>query len=73
MHGASLRFVEYLSDFDDVDQQRYGGETVIAWDLMGAGDGQRVAIAEGPEAAAPFRPDTVPVDASIVALLDGFD
>lgn len=48
-------------------------DTVIAWDLVGSRNGDAVAIAEGPEAAAPMRPQIVPVDAAIVALIDAID
>ena len=45
----------------------------MAWDDLGAGDGQLVAFSEGGEAAQPFYPDDKPVDASIAALIDHLD
>jgi microcompartment protein CcmK/EutM len=53
-----------------LNKQPLGGETVVAWDIVGSGLGDLVAMAEGPEAAAPFSPNTKPLDASIVAILD---
>lgn len=48
-------------------------ETLVAWDLFGAGENSLVAISEGPEASMPFRPDVKPIDASVAALLDSID
>lgn len=73
MQGATLRCVEVLGSIDQIDTVPLGGETVVAWDVCGAGDGDLVALAEGPEAAQPFRPKVKPIDASIVALIDQVD
>ncbi len=73
MAGATLRCVEIVDSIDRIDADPLGGETVVAWDLCGAGMGDLVALAEGPESAQPFRPDIKPIDASIVALLDEVD
>lgn len=70
MANAQLRCVEVVQQIESIDQQPLGGETIVAWDLCGTGTGDLVALAEGPEAAQPFRPDVKPLDASIVALLD---
>ena len=48
-------------------------EPLIAWDDLGAGEGQLVAFSEGGEAAQPFRPNEKPVDAYVAALLDSLD
>jgi ethanolamine utilization protein EutN len=45
-------------------------EPVVAWDDLGAGEGQLVAFSEGGEAAQPFRPIDRPVDAYIAAIID---
>jgi len=45
-------------------------EPLVAWDDLGAGDGQLVAFSEGGEAAQPFRPEDKPVDAYVAALVD---
>lgn len=46
--------------------------TVVAWDELGAGDGQLVGFVEGAEATAPFdRP--IPLDALVIALIDTLD
>jgi len=70
MSASQLRIVEVVESIEQLDQQPLGGDTIVAWDLCGTGIGDLVALAEGPEAAGPFRPDIKPLDATIVALLD---
>jgi microcompartment protein CcmK/EutM len=48
-------------------------EPLVAWDDLGAGEGQLVAFSEGGEAAQPFRPADKPIDAYVAALLDRLD
>ena len=48
-------------------------EPLVAWDDLGAGDGQLVAFSEGGEAAQPFRPADKPIDAYVAALVDRLD
>lgn len=45
-------------------------ESLVLYDELGAGVGQLVAVSEGREAAMPFWPDHVPVDAYCAAILD---
>ncbi len=49
---------------------RGGGKTLVAMDSLGAADGQMVAFTEGGEAANPFWPDAVPVDAYCSLIVD---
>lgn len=46
------------------------GEMLVAYDQLGAGTGQQVAVSEGAEATQPLRPAQVPIDAYVAALLD---
>lgn len=48
-------------------------DTLVVWDEIGAGIGQRIAMAEGPEASQPFRPEVKPVEAYNAAILDHID
>ena len=73
MDQAKLRLVEIVDSADRIDEQPLGGDSIVAWDLCSSGVGDLVALAEGPEAAQPFRPIVKPLDASIVALLDQID
>lgn len=57
-----------LSDLRGDDSKR--SEAFVIYDELGAGDGTIVAIAEGPEAAAPFHPVIKPIDGNTAAILD---
>ena len=70
LRGESLRLVTPLSADQLAAGSAPGREALVAVDAHGAGRGQLVAIAEGAEAAAPYYPNTKPVDATVVALLD---
>ncbi len=43
--------------------------SIVVYDQLGAGEGQKIAISEGREAACPF-PKPTPVDAYCAALID---
>jgi microcompartment protein CcmK/EutM len=73
MEQAQLRIVEIVDSIERIDTQPLGGDTIVCWDLCSTGIGDLVALAEGPEAAQPFKPAVKPLDASIVALLDEVD
>lgn len=47
-----------------------GGKALIAMDELGAANGQMVAFTEGREAANPFWPKAVPVDAYCALIVD---
>jgi len=69
--GARLRLVVPLS-LDDLygKTQEPAAESLVCWDQLGAGIGDRIAVAEGPEASMPFRPEIKPVEAYNAAILD---
>jgi ethanolamine utilization protein EutN len=50
-----------------------GGKALIAVDELGAAEGQMVAFTEGREAANPFWPGSVPVDAYCALIVDSVD
>ena len=52
---------------------RGGGKALIAVDELGAASGQMVAFTEGREAANPFWPASVPVDAYLALIVDAVD
>ena len=72
MRGGTLRVVVPLA-LGDLAAGDGSAEPLVAWDDLGAGDGQLVAFSEGGEAAQPFRPLDKPVDAYIAALIDRLD
>lgn len=45
-------------------------ESLVVFDRLGAGIGDLIAFTEGREAANPFLPDRVPVDATSAAIID---
>lgn len=45
-------------------------QSLVVFDSLGAGVGQVIAVSEGREAAAPFYPRPVPIDAYCAAILD---
>jgi microcompartment protein CcmK/EutM len=47
-----------------------GGKSLVAVDALGAAKGQMVAFTEGTEAANPFWPTRVPVDAYCTLIVD---
>jgi ethanolamine utilization protein EutN len=46
------------------------GPAVVAVDAVGAGTGETVYVCRGREASFAFKPDEVPTEASIVAIVD---
>ncbi len=69
VRGGVFRLVVPLSgaDFAAGDGP---AEPLVAWDDLGAGEGQLVAFSESGEAAQPFRPVDRPIDAYVAAILD---
>ena len=47
-----------------------GGGSIVAFDILGSGVGERVLVATGSVAAARFAPAHPPIDALIIGLLD---
>ncbi|PYS41417.1 MAG: ethanolamine utilization protein EutN [Acidobacteria bacterium] len=49
------------------------GPAVVAIDAVGAGAGETVYVCRGREAAFAFKPQEVPTEASIVAIIDSIE
>ncbi len=73
LRHASLRLATPLTRKELETGQTPQGETLVVYDELGAGDNSLAAIAEGPEAAQPFRPAVKPIDAYVAAILDHID
>lgn len=70
MVGVRFKLVTPLS-WDDLEgREAEPLEEVVAYDELGAGIGDRIALSEGREAAMPFYPEVKPVDAYNAAILD---
>lgn len=50
-----------------------GGKSLVVVDQLGAAEGQMIAFTEGSEAANPFWPNRVPVDAYCALIVQSFD
>lgn len=68
--GARLRLAVPMSLAELESDAEPGGESLVLWDELGAGNGSLVALSESSEAAQPFRPAIKPVDAYNAAILD---
>ena len=66
--GAKLLIVQPIAP----DGQP-SGRPLVAIDAVGAGAGEHVFFVRGKEASFPFYPDTPPVDAGIVGIVDHWD
>jgi len=56
-----------------MENLRGGGKSLIAIDALGAARGQIVAFTEGREAANPYWPNAVPVDAYCSLIVDSIN
>jgi microcompartment protein CcmK/EutM len=71
--GANLRLA-YPLTLENIDGTSDAeADTIVVWDELGTGDGSLIGLAEGPEAAQPFRPEIKPVDAYAAAILDSIN
>jgi microcompartment protein CcmK/EutM len=73
LSGASFRLVIPLTLEELARGKRPAGEPIVVYDELAAGNGSRIAISEGREAAQPFYPHDKPVDAYNAAILDAID
>jgi ethanolamine utilization protein EutN len=71
--GSRLKLAVRLSLANVTGQAEPGYDPLVVWDDLGAGIGDTIALADGPDAAQPFRPEIKPVDAYNAALLDRLD
>lgn len=71
--GAQWRLVVPLDAKGIAGNSEGRLEPIAAFDEFGAGFGCKIAVADGAEAAAPFKPETKPVDAYAAAILDVID
>jgi ethanolamine utilization protein EutN len=71
--GTRLRLVVPLNLANLQGKSAPAADELVAWDELGAGLGDRIAISEGAEAAQPFRPHVKPVDVFNAAILDRVD
>ncbi|CAN5707738.1 hypothetical protein BH09PLA1_BH09PLA1_11590 [soil metagenome] len=69
--GGRFLIVEVQDRFSLAGKPRRTTESLVAYDHLGAGVGQLIALSESREACMPFYPEKrVPIDAYCAALLD---
>ena len=72
--GRTLKIVEPVTMENlRAKNEQGGGKALIAVDELGAAMGQLVAFTEGREAANPFWPAQVPIDAYLALIVDAVD
>lgn len=71
MRGRKLLMVRpMLIDPEDPSRFKPGGNTIVAIDTLGAGEGELVMLAQGSSARQADGLKAMPVDAAIVGLVD---
>ena len=71
LHGGRFLIVEVQDRFSLAGKTRHSVESLVAYDHLGASEGDLVAFTESREACMPFYPEKiVPLDAYIAAILD---
>jgi ethanolamine utilization protein EutN len=71
MRGRKLLMVRpMLIDPEDPSRFKPGGNTIVAIDTLGAGEGELVMFAQGSSARQADGLKSMPVDAAIVGLVD---
>ena len=69
--GGRFLLVEVQDRFSLTGKPRKSTEVLVAYDNLGATDGDLIAISESREAVMPFYPEKrVPIDAYCAAILD---
>ena len=69
--GGRFLIVEVQDRFSLAGQNRKSTEYLVAYDHIGSGQGDLIAISESREACMPFYPEKiVPLDAYCAAILD---
>lgn len=71
--GATWKVAVPLSKEGIAGDAKGRGEPFVIYDELGAGRGAIIGVSEGAEAAAPFHPETKPIDGYNAAILDTID
>ncbi len=72
-HGARFKLAVPLTREELGSTAEPSGETLVVYDELGAGVGDQIMLSEGAEAAQPFYPELVPIDAYNAGILDQLD
>ncbi len=73
LSGSRLKLAVPLSHADLKSEHEPQAEPLVVFDDCGAGVGDRILLSEGGEAAQPFHPNMMPIDAYCAGILDDLD
>ena len=73
LEGATWKVAVPLMQEGLRDNEQGRTEPIVIFDELGAGHGSLMAVSESAEAAAPFHPNTKPIDAYNSAILDSIN
>ncbi len=66
LSGSSIQIVQLYKP----ESNTFSGETMVALDVVGAGEGETVVVVTGSSARYAVDRENVPVDAAIVGIVD---
>ena len=70
LRGYRFKLAVSLSQADLSSSDPPNAEPLVVFDDLGAGIGDRIMLSEGGEAAQPFHPEMMPIDAYNAGILD---
>lgn len=70
LHSAVWKLAVPLTHAGLLGDESGRTEPIVIYDELGSGVGSLLAVSESAEAAAPFHPDTKPIDAYNAAILN---
>lgn len=73
LRGSRLLIVEPVTSENLTKRSGGGGKALVVADHLSPGEGQMIAFVEGREAANPYWPEQVPVDAYCSLIVDTRD
>lgn len=70
MDGATLKLAVPMTGEELKTNAEPQADTIVVYDELGAGLGDRIMLSEGAEAAQPFYPELKPLDAYNAGIID---
>ena len=71
MNGATLKLAVPMTAKElKADTTSPAADTLVVYDQFGAGIGDKIMLSEGAEAAQPFYPELIPLDAYNAGIID---
>ncbi|MCA9215316.1 MAG: EutN/CcmL family microcompartment protein [Planctomycetales bacterium] len=70
MRGATLKLAVPMTGDELRADSQPAADTLVVYDEFGAGIGDKIMLSEGAEAAQPFYPELIPLDAYNAGIID---